>query len=753
MSNPEMNCRRAEVLINQRLDREIQSAQNAQLDRHLHDCPSCARNMRQARGLEVLLATLEVPTADAARQATRDRVAQMLAKPNVITFRPPQVVRRTSMRWAVAALFLLVALGSFVGYMMLRPNPQPAVVETAFPVRFSDRPAIWESLNQNAVAAASNSGVELARVHQDLSNQLTGAMLFERVDAVAEHEAGVAYLRTLHRAIVPEIREGLIATDQTSTYSSQREVLRALGARGDATASAAEALNAYTLEQLQRPNSERPLVAMPDAGTSLVAALSETSLDMREITSPAQRAERLSQLAARVVAEAETSTPAVAARLRSMAVKISTDGIQPQVRRAAGDPVARAQLGTVLREDAKRLSAIQKTLEQTATPQAEGLRAAILGANISNAVLQEEIKKETDKTPAPDTEKNPGAALPDAAAPQVLPGVVVTPVDAGGKTPALVVAPATGVDKASDPAKGGETQALPNNANSGDGSSANPGGKPADAGAGKATAPGLNKENPSGRSVEAKADAAAAKDARSLDKPSGKDNAHPETSSEKAAHAAEAVTNRNESAAAGKPEHAEKVERPEKPDRPERPERPEAPERPDRPDKVERPERPDKPEKPDQPGQTVNGQGNGSASNGNGAGNGNGNGTGNGNNGGNGNGNGTGNGNGNGTGNGNGAGNGNGNGAGNGNGNTGGNGNGNTGGNGNGNTGGNGNGNAGGNGNGNGNAGGNGNGNAGGNGNGNGNGHAAASHDVGRRDVPESRRPSIPDRPERPGRR
>ena len=441
----EINCHRAEVLIHQRLDHEIEKAHSSDLDRHLHSCAPCARNMRQARGLERLLATMEIPSAESARQATRARIAEWVARPAHNTLRLPIQRAKSYPRWAIASLLLLTVLVSFAGWMIVSKSPQS--VPEPYVISFTDRSSIWDSLNHNVLLAASlEPGAAQARVHAELTETLTGAMLFGRNDALPpERDTGIAYIRTFHRAVLPDITAGLLESEEARRFEAQQKVLSSLGANGDPTVTAAAAMSAHAVDLLRQRTSSPPLVALPAAGSSLISVFSETSVEMRQSTTPEQRAKLLGSLSGRVVAELnlESTSKVVAARLHKMALRISAEGIQVQVRRASGNPASRTQLAQVLKEDAQRLTALLQQSEQSGGSQ-QALQAAIKNAQSSNAGLLQELLKTSDPAPVPQTQdKKPGAALPDAgltktalidhAAPAETPALNV--VNAGVQTP------------------------------------------------------------------------------------------------------------------------------------------------------------------------------------------------------------------------------------------------------------------------------------------------------------------------------
>jgi len=154
MSDQVMNCSRAEALINQRLDGELSGALDQTLDQHLLSCAHCAREMRLARGLERLLSTLEVPSAEPPGKPPELALPRWCSvpPPSSSRARPAAALVHTVPLTAAALLILAVALSLL--YATFLRGRAPTVEVSALDVRFTDRAAIWESLNEDAVAAS-----------------------------------------------------------------------------------------------------------------------------------------------------------------------------------------------------------------------------------------------------------------------------------------------------------------------------------------------------------------------------------------------------------------------------------------------------------------------------------------------------------------------------------------------------------------------------------------------------------------------
>jgi len=671
MNEATPTCRRAEVLINRRLDRECSHGESTELDQHLASCPQCRVEYRSARGLEVLFSQLAVPDSSAAQARFKARMGELVranpASKPITQLRMPASRRKVWLP-ALAAL-LAVALVGAVAFLIQRSSSTTEVVRLS--VQFEDRLSILETLNERALQAASQTpGTELARTHDQLATDLAASILFESNDAVAREDAAISYIRAHTLALLPELQDGLLDKGRLASFQTRQQVLSA-AKPATSTLSLATAVSAYGVEYLEGRTGAKPPFTTPKPGTSLQAAFSDAALAMRETSQPLDRAQILDQVAERVLVEAarDSLTPAESARLQNVAAVLSARGTQNQIRLASRD--ARdsdaQRVASLLKSDATRLEKLQGLAEKLPPQQQERVMGALAATRASNRKMQETLTPSGEqKAPAPKDatpsakpiEATPQKTTDTALPPQNTP-IVAAPVQVPAATPAIVVpgntpaAVAVPGNGTSEPAPGngsstgtnqGKDATTPQSKNPEGGKDGAPG-QVKSAEKGKDSAPGQIKkaENADGPAV--------------VKTPPGQ-TVNIDPSVQKGSNGKE----RSDAAslrggAPDKVERPEAIDRPEKPERPERPERPEGLDRPDRPEKVERadrpekggaekperaerpdkpekperpdvpekPDRPDKPDKPETPGNNGGGNGNNGGGN-NGGGNGNGNG-------------------------------------------------------------------------------------------------------------------------------
>lgn len=659
MNEQTPTCRRAEVLINRRLDRECTHGESTELDQHLSSCPECRAEYNSARGLEALFAQLAVPDSSAARDRFKARMGELIrekpaSKP--VTHLKLRAARPKVWLSALAAL-LAVALVGAVAILIQKDSTAPEVALLS--VKFDDRIAILETLSERTLQAASQTpGTELARTHEQLATDLAAVVVFESQDAATRDEAASSYIRTHTLALFPELQEGLLGKDRLPNFRSRRQALNT-AKPATSTLSLATAVSAYAVEFLEGRTTAQPPFTTPKAGASLQSAFSDATIAMRETAQPLDRAQILDQVAERVLNEAsrDTLSPADSARLQNVAAVLSSRGTQNQLRLAARDARTgdEQRVASLLKSDALRLEKLQSLAEKLPPQQQESVMGILAVTRASNRKMQETLTPPVEqKTPAPQNiqppakpvdplpQKTTDAVVP---APNLVPAVVPNIAPAGipaaiapvALPPAIVVPSNTGIA----PAPGSETGKKNDTIGK-----ENAPGQSKDAPNGKDTAPGQIKKSDGDENPGNKVPPGQSLNNDPAAKSNGKGTEKFEAASSRGGppekvDRPEAIDRPEKPERPERPERPENIDRPErpekveradkpdrgsveKPERAERPDKPEKPERPERPDVPEKPDRPDKPDKPDTPGNGGNGNGNGNGGTDTGGGNGNG---------------------------------------------------------------------------------------------------------------------------------
>src|SRR5437868_2700381 len=158
-------CRRAELLLNRRLDGEIDASESAELNQHLGGCADCKREYRMAAGLNRALMLLEVPDSAVACDRFKARLRSSISNGSV-TIHASSTARkrietleasrrnRRRMPWVVglAALVAVSLVAGALGYHFAKQAKQSGVLNqdtVALLAKYPDRNAILHSLNEN----------------------------------------------------------------------------------------------------------------------------------------------------------------------------------------------------------------------------------------------------------------------------------------------------------------------------------------------------------------------------------------------------------------------------------------------------------------------------------------------------------------------------------------------------------------------------------------------------------------------------